>query len=155
MRDGFRSLCPINLSLEVFGDRWTLLIIRDMMFGGKRHFREMLQSEEGISTNILTDRLRMLLDQGLVTRADDPTHRQKAIYSLTEKGIELLPVFAHIGAWGRRHMPASEELCTSSQLLEDGGPPVWEAFMTELRATHLTPTTDPSTPGHPRPAEVR
>lgn len=159
MRDEFRSLCPINLSLEVFGDRWTLLIIRDMMFGGKRHFREMLQSEEGISTNILADRLRMLLDQGLVTRADDPTHRQKAIYSLTEKGIELLPIFAHIGAWGRRHMPASEELCVSAQLLEDGGPPVWEALMTELRAAHLTPApapvTNPSTPGHQRPAEVR
>ena len=72
-----RSLCPINLSLEIFGDRWTLLILRDMIFGGKRHFREMLQSEEGISFNILSNRLEMLLREGIVTRTDDPRHKQK------------------------------------------------------------------------------
>ena len=137
MKEGHRSLCPINLALELFGDRWTLLIIRDMMFGGKRHFRELLQGEEGISTNILADRLRMLLEQGLITRSDDPTHRQKAIYSLTEKGIELLPIFAQIGAWGRRHTPASEELCEGTRQLEEGGPPLWEELMAELRTAHL------------------
>lgn len=131
------SLCPINLALEPFGDRWTLLIIRDMMFGGKRHFREMLQSEEGISTNILSERLRMLVEQGVITKAADPSHRQKAIYSLTGKGIELLPIFAQIGAWGRRHLPASEELSVRAELLERGGPPMWEAFMAELREVHL------------------
>lgn len=144
MRDDFRSLCPINLALELFGDRWTLLIIRDMMFGGKRHFREMLHSEEGISTNILADRLRMLVERGIITKSDDPTHRQKAIYSLTEKGIELLPIFAQIGAWGRRHLPASEELCVRAELLEVGGPPMWEAFMAGLREAHLgTPAGSP------------
>lgn len=141
MKEGHRSLCPINLSLEVFGDRWTLLIIRDMMFGGKRHFRELLQGEEGISTNILADRLRMLVEQGVITRRDDPTHRQKAIYSLTEKGIELLPIFARMGAWGRRHTPASQELCADARRLEEGGPPLWEAMMAELRALHLSSAT--------------
>lgn len=137
MKEGHRSLCPINLALELFGDRWTLLIVRDMMFAGKRHFRELLQSDEGISTNILADRLRMLVERGLITRTDDPTHRQKAIYTLTERGIELLPIFAQIGAWGRRHLPASEDGCADTLPLEQGGPQLWERMMAELRATHL------------------
>jgi len=66
-----RSLCPINLALEVFGDKWTLLIIRDMMFGGKRHFREMLKSEEHIASNILADRLTKLVKAGILTRTGD------------------------------------------------------------------------------------
>jgi DNA-binding HxlR family transcriptional regulator len=79
MDGSHRSGCPINLSLEVFGDRWSLIILRDMMFGGRRHFRQLLtQSEEGISSNILSDRLKMLLDQGMITKTDDPTHKQKA-----------------------------------------------------------------------------
>ena len=93
MHEIHRSLCAINLSLEVFGDKWTLLILRDMVFGGKRHFRELLRSEEGISSNVLADRLSRLVAEGIITRADDPSHKQKAIYSLTEKGIVLLPVF--------------------------------------------------------------
>src|SRR6201987_3805158 len=98
---------PINLSLEVFGVQWSLIILRDMMFGGRRHFRELLtQSEEGISSNILSDRLKMLLDQGMITKTDDPTHKQKAIYSLTEKAIALVLVFAQLGAAGRSSTPA-------------------------------------------------
>ena len=91
-----RSYCPINLSLEIFGDAWTLLVLRDLMFGGKRHFREFLQSDEHISSNILADRLARLVEHGLLTRRDDPTHKQKAIYSLTEQGIELLPIVVQI-----------------------------------------------------------
>ena len=78
MADTSRSGCPINLSLEVLGDKWSLLIIRDMMFGNRRHFRELLtKSEEGISSNILADRLKTLLDEKIITREDDPTHKQK------------------------------------------------------------------------------
>ena len=73
-----RSYCPINLSLEIFGDAWTLLVLRDMMFAGKRHFRELLQSDERISSNILADRLARLVEHGLLTKSDDPTHKQKA-----------------------------------------------------------------------------
>ena len=137
MSGAHRSGCPINLTLEVLGDKWSLLILRDMMFGNRRHFRELLRSEEGISSNILADRLKMLLDEGLVTKADDPSHKQKAIYSLTEKAVELLPVFAQIGAWGTRHLPVSEELSIRAKLLAEGGPPMWEAFMAELREAHL------------------
>src|SRR3546814_1524310 len=121
MSNAHRSGCPINLTLEVLGDKWSLLILRDMMFGNRRHFRELLRSQEGISSNILADRLKMLLDEGMVTKADDPSHKQKAIYSLTKKAIELLPVFAHIGAWGTRHLPVSEELSIRAKLLAEGG----------------------------------
>jgi DNA-binding HxlR family transcriptional regulator len=138
MADDPRSQCPINLSLELFGDRWTLLILRDMMFGNRRHFRELLlRSTEGISSNILADRLRRLVEQGMLTRAGDPTHQQKGIYRLTERAIQLVPIFAHLGAWGRRHLPVSEELGVRAELLERGGPPMWDAFMDELRAAHL------------------
>jgi DNA-binding HxlR family transcriptional regulator len=138
MRGDQRSGCPINLSLEVFGDRWSLIVIRDMMFGNRRHFRELLShSEEGIASNILSARLKHLLDLGMITRADDPSHKQKAIYSLTEKAIELVPVFAMLGAWGRRHLPVSRELSIRAELLEKGGPEMWQAFMEELRTRHL------------------
>ncbi len=151
MNDDQRSGCPINLSLEVFGDKWSLLILRDMIFGGKRHFRELMKSEEHISSNILADRLKMLLDLGMLTRADDPTHKQKAIYSLTEMSISLVPIMAHLGSWGTRWLAVSEELSIRAKLLEEGGPALWEAFMAELRGEHLA-----TTPGASRPeASVR
>ncbi|MFK0275616.1 winged helix-turn-helix transcriptional regulator [Ensifer sp. NPDC090286] len=144
MKDDMRSGCPINLSLEVFGDKWSLLIIRDMIFGGKRHFRELLRSQEGISSNILADRLKMLVEQGMLTRRDDPTHKQKAIYSLTEMTIALVPIMAQLGAWGRRYLPVSEELSIRAELMENGGPALWDRFMDELRHDHLgTPLDGP------------
>jgi DNA-binding HxlR family transcriptional regulator len=133
----YRSGCPINLGLEVFGDRWTLLIIRDMMFAGKRHFREFLASDEGISSNILSDRLAMLVAAGIVTRADDPTHRLKAIYSLTEKGIELLPIIAQISRWSRNYMPVDPVLAATGEARDRAGPGAVEAQMAALRAAHL------------------
>ena len=140
--DGHRSYCPINLSLEIFGDKWTLLVLRDMMFGGKRHFREFLQYDEGIASNILADRLALLVEHGIVTRADDATHKQKAVYSLTEKGIELFPVIVQIGAWGSRHVPAAKKLEREARAMirhvQEGGPPLWARAMEELRTSHLS-----------------
>jgi DNA-binding HxlR family transcriptional regulator len=132
-----RSYCPINLGLEIFGDAWTLLVLRDLMFGGKRHFRELLHSDEGISSNILADRLKRLIDREILTRHDDPTHKQKAIYSLTEQGIALLPILAQMSVWGRKYLPVTEELSIRARLLEEGGPKLWAEFMEELRETHL------------------
>ena len=138
MTDDQRSGCPINLTLEVVGDRWSLLIIRDMMFGNRRHFRELLtRSDEGISSNILADRLKRLLDQGIVSWADDPSHSQKGIYSLTEQGIELLPILAQMSGWGFKYLPVTEELGIRAKLLSEGGPTMWAEFMDELRETHL------------------
>src|SRR3979411_2241961 len=138
MDDHQRSGCPINLTLEVVGDKWSLLIIRDMMFGNRRHFRELLtKSEEGISSNILADRLTTLLDRGIITRDDDPSHKQKGIYSLTEQGIELLPILAQMSGWGFKYLPVSEELGIRAKLLSEGGPKMWSDFMDELGQVHL------------------
>lgn len=103
MRQDQRSTCPISTALEIVGDRWTLLVIRDLMFAGKRHFREFLQSEEAISSNVLADRLNALVDNGIVSRRDDPSHAQKAIYSLTAKGLDLLPVVIAMSAWAQKY----------------------------------------------------
>jgi DNA-binding HxlR family transcriptional regulator len=138
MTDDRRSGCPINLTLEVVGDKWSLLVIRDMMFGNRRHFRELLtKSEEGISSNILADRLKILLDQGIISWVDDPSHKQKGIYSLTEQGIELLPILAQMSGWGFKYLPVTEELGIRAKLLSEGGPNMWAEFMDELREIHL------------------
>ena len=133
-----RSGCPINLTLEMLGDPWSLIVIRDLMFGNRRYYRELLtQSEEGIASNILADRLKRLTRAGLIWKRDDPTHKQKAIYSLSEPAIELVPLLAQMGAWGRKYTLACEELSIRAQILEEGGPPLWNAFMAELRYLHL------------------
>ncbi len=144
--DTHRSGCPINLSLEVFGDRWSLLVLRDIMFGNRRHYGELLaNSDEHIASNILANRLARLVELGMLSRAADPSHKQKVIYSLTEPSIQLVPVFAQLGAWGRRHLPVSPELAIRAELLENGGPELWDAFMDELRELHLgIPRTDGS-----------
>ena len=109
-----------------------------MIFGNRRHFRELLlNSEEGVASNILADRLKTLLAEGIVSKAADPSHKQKAIYSLTEKDIELLPVLAQMAAWGHKHLPISAELGIRAKLLAEGGPRMWEDFMAELRERHL------------------
>ena len=116
-------------------------MLRDMMFGGKRHFRELLRSDEGISPNILADRLKMLVERGILSKRDDPSHKQKGIYSLTEKGIALLPIIVQIGAWGSKYVPDAKKLDlrarTMIRKIQEGGPPMWETMMAELRATHL------------------
>jgi DNA-binding HxlR family transcriptional regulator len=109
-----------------------------MIFGNRRHFRELLtKSDEGIASNILADRLKRLVAQGIISKADDPTHKQKGIYRLTEQGIALLPVLAQMSVWGRKYLPVTEELSIRAQLLEEGGPKLWADFMEELRETHL------------------
>ena len=133
--------------METLGDRWSLVVIRDIMFGNRRHFRELLnQSLEGIAPNILSDRVRRLTELGLLSRADDPTHRQKTIYSLTEKAIDLVPLIVQLGAWGRKYLPTTSALAIRAQVLEEGGPRLWDDFMAELRHAHL---------GAPLPARHR
>jgi len=95
----FRSHCPINYLLETIGDKWTLLIVRDLMFKGKHYFGEFLKSDEGISTNILTDRLNKLEDCGVVTKQIDADNATRQLYNLTSKGQSLLPVMLEITRW--------------------------------------------------------
>jgi DNA-binding HxlR family transcriptional regulator len=133
-----RLQATIGLTTEILGDKWSLVILRDVMFGDRRYFRELLHnSEEGIASNILADRLQRLVANGLASRAPDPTHKQKIRYSLTEPAIQLVPIMAHLGAWGRRHLPVSRELAIRAELLEAGGPELWDRFMDELRERHL------------------
>lgn len=138
MSKALRSACPINLSLELLGDRWTLLVLRDVMFGDMRTFRQLqANSLEGIATNILANRLGRLVEAGLLTRRGDPGHKQKAIYSLTETAIQLVPALALLAGWGSRHLPAGPGFAARAQALEEGGPTMWKAFMAELRHLHL------------------
>lgn len=104
-----RSGCPVSLGLDIFGDRWTLLIVRDLMFSGKQHFRELLTSDEGISSNILSDRLKMLLAEGIISKAADPGHLQKVVYRLTDKGEALRPILVQISEWSYRYRPVGEQ----------------------------------------------
>ncbi len=132
-----RSGCAINAAVEVLGDPWAIIVLRDIMFGNLRHFRELVAgSEEGIATNILASRLKQLVAAGLLSR--ETTRRgQRAAYSLTEAGIQVLPVMVALGNWGLAH--------------RDGGPELVAAMMDELRELHFgVPRPDPDAP---RPSE--
>jgi DNA-binding HxlR family transcriptional regulator len=98
-----RSGCPLNASVEMLGDRWSLLILRDMMLRGYETFNEFLHSDEKIATNILTDRLRRLESYGIVETHRDPADGRKIIYKLTPKGIDLAPVLTEMVLWAARH----------------------------------------------------
>jgi DNA-binding HxlR family transcriptional regulator len=98
-----RSGCPLNASVEILGDRWSLLIIRDMMLRGFHSYKEFLESYEGIATNILADRLRTLEAHGIITAQKDPSDGRKLIYSLTAKGIDLAPVLTEMVLWAAAH----------------------------------------------------
>jgi DNA-binding HxlR family transcriptional regulator len=99
------SGCPIDYALDLFGDRWTLLVIRDLLFVGKRHFKELMESPERIASNILTARLKKLEARGLIERRPDPDNRKQVIYTLTDKGRDLIPVLVEVVRWGGRHDP--------------------------------------------------
>jgi DNA-binding HxlR family transcriptional regulator len=103
-----RSPCPVACTLDLIGDRWTLLVIRDMMFFGKQRFEEFLESPEGISTNILANRLKLLEELGLVEKQPYSNHSRRMNYQLTERGKSLRPVLKVIAVWGRKHIPDTE-----------------------------------------------
>jgi DNA-binding HxlR family transcriptional regulator len=99
-----RSPCPVSCTLDLIGDRWTLLVIRDMMFFGKQRFEEFLESPEGISTNILANRLKLLEELGLAEKQPYSNHSRRMNYQLTEKGKSLRPVLKAITVWGLKHI---------------------------------------------------
>lgn len=96
--------CPISNALSHLGDKWSLLIIRDMMFAGKRHYTEFLESGEKISTKILAQRLKALEAEGIISKHDDPDNQAKYIYRLTEKGIDLMPIIVEMALWSTMHV---------------------------------------------------
>ena len=98
-----RSDCPISCALDFVGDKWTLIVLRDLMLGRKRYFQEFLASNEKIASNILASRLKLLERSGLVTRATDPAHGRRVIYSPTEKALDLLPAILELVRWGAKY----------------------------------------------------
>ncbi len=117
MKSKRRSGCPVSVSLELFGDRWSLLIVRDMMVRGYRTFKEFLESGEGIATNILSTRLRRLEEAGILCTEKDRGHGHRKIYRLTGKGIDLAPVLLELLIWGARH-EATAAPCALMERLE-------------------------------------
>lgn len=105
MKHPCRSHCPIAFALDTFGDKWSLLVLRDVLFMGKRHYHEFLASEEGISTNILAERLRRLEAEGLVTKSHDRSDHRQVVYAPTRKGFDLLPVLLELVRWSAKHDP--------------------------------------------------
>lgn len=98
-----KSDCPIYTALDVFGDKWTLLIVRDLMFTGKHHYGDFLRMEETIATNILADRLFLLEEAGIISKTIDESNKSKKIYSLSQKGIDLLPMLIEIILWSAKY----------------------------------------------------
>ena len=133
-----RSGCPINLAVEILGDRWSLVVLRDMIFGNRRSYGELHgQSLEKIATNILASRLKRLVAVGLISGADDPAHSQRTIYSLTEQAIALVPVIVQMSIWGAHWLDATPELAARALALEAGGAEMTAALQAELRHLHL------------------
>ncbi|GGF36958.1 winged helix-turn-helix transcriptional regulator [Williamsia phyllosphaerae] len=132
-----RSACPLNMSLELVGDRWTLLILRDMIFRDRRQFRELLaNSAEGIASNVLATRLESLVDADVLTKAPHLGHKQKIVYSLTDRGVDLLPVMIQLGAWGATHTSSPAPIAQWFRIAAAAGPEVWQQLTDELRARH-------------------
>ena len=98
-----RSGCPLNASVEMLGDRWSLLIIRDMMLRGVSTYKEFMNCYEGIATNILADRLHRLVEYGIIRADPDPSDGRKITYRLTQKGIDLAPVLTEMVLWAAAH----------------------------------------------------
>ncbi len=116
-------MCPISSTLDILGDKWTLLIIRDLMYRGKKTYGEFLQSEEKIATNILADRLLVLEKTGIVEKKAFPGNRVKNLYQLTPKGIDLMPTLLEIVVWGDKYFEIPEpvhELAEAIRKDKDG-----------------------------------
>lgn len=127
----------MNLSLEVFGDKWTLLIIRDMLLHGKKYYHEFLHSAEGIATNILANRLAMLEKEGLIAKRKDEQHKQKYIYTLTEMGIDLLPVVVEMGTWSSKYKAVNTEAKAHIRKIKAGGDEGMRSLKAALKKEHL------------------
>jgi DNA-binding HxlR family transcriptional regulator len=134
-----RSGCPLNASVEMLGDRWSLLILRDMMLHGYQTFNEFLHSGEKIATNILADRLRRLESYGIISSQQDPADGRKMIYALTAKGMDLRPVLTEMVLWAARHEATGNQslvrqMCTAKEeLLAEAGKR-WESKQGSLNS---------------------
>lgn len=104
-----RSECPISSSLDIWGDKWSLLIVRDLMFSKQCTYGDFLKSDEKIATNILASRLQMLETNGVITKRDHPESKAKVLYKLTQKGVDLLPLMIEINLWADKYFTLPTE----------------------------------------------
>lgn len=104
-----RSNCPISCALEIWGDKWSLLIVRDLLFFKERTYSDFLKSEEKIATNILATRLQMLEENGIITKLDHPESKAKVLYRLSPKGVDLLPLIIEINVWADKYLTIPAE----------------------------------------------
>ena len=132
-----RSNCPQSLILEIIGDPWTLLIIRDMMLNEKRYFREFLESKEKIASNILSGRLKLLEEEKIIWRARDDHHKQKIRYSLTQKGIDLLPILIENARWSLTYKSVDTQDKIKAEAIIEGGPQMLRKMIEDLQVVHL------------------
>jgi DNA-binding HxlR family transcriptional regulator len=123
-----RSGCPVSIALEIFGDRWSLLIVRDLMVRGFRTFKEFQQSDEHIATNILSDRLRHLQSAGMITAESEAADARRVNYRLTEKGIDLAPMMLELLIWSARHEKTTAPCALIDHLVDSRA-----AFLAETR----------------------
>lgn len=140
------------MAVELLGDRWSFIVLRDIIFGGRTRFRELLNNSlEGIASNVLSSRLARLTAAGLLTRVPQPGHGQKVDYFLTEPAIELVPLIIELGAWGSRWLPTNPEIGVRGRLLAEDGTDALDRFMDELRTIHVDrePDPEPSTSSLP------
>lgn len=124
-----RSLCPLNVSLEILGDRWTLLIVRDLMLKGRKTFREFREGGERIASNVLTDRLMRLEAHGIIERAPNAKDARSHLYRLTEKGIQLAPVLLEMIIWAARHEETAAPPSEVRRMAKER-----DAYLAEIRA---------------------
>jgi DNA-binding HxlR family transcriptional regulator len=127
-----RSSCPISFALELLGDKWSLVVVRDLIFARKRYYQELLDSPEKIASNILAARLKQLEAAEMITRKPDPEHGRRVVYAPTAKALDLLPVLVELIRWGMAHNPktaAPAEIVRRIKQDRDG-------FIAEIRARH-------------------
>jgi DNA-binding HxlR family transcriptional regulator len=134
-----RSECPLNASVEMLGDRWSLLIVRDMMLRGFRTYKQFMECYEGIATNILADRLRKLMEYGVIEATPDRVDRRKLIYTLTAKGIDLAPVLTEMVLWAAAHEETGNQALVQLMRADK------QKFLAGIRQRWLESTSSQST----------
>ena len=132
-----RSHCPINYAVEHFGDKWSLLVIRDLMFKGKRHYNEFFESEEKVSTSVLGDRLKQLEESGIISKGEDSVKKSRIKYSLTQKGIDMLPFIVDMISWSGEYDKETEAGDAFLAQAKDGRDYLLKSIKDKLEKEHL------------------
>jgi DNA-binding HxlR family transcriptional regulator len=128
-----RSDCPISSALDIVGDKWSLLIIRDIMMNGKNTYNEFLKSHENIATNVLADRLSMLELAGILAKEKHPESKAKIFYRLTHKGIDLLPILVELILWSDEYLPVAPEAKEYGKILKKDKKAIIKRMLTEMK----------------------